>query len=115
LTKNSQYPLKITTSKYEIIAAGIIHLIENEVKFELANLVIIYKFVSDSKEARFETEVIKDELVVNLYNFKNSLGEGRINPIEIGTLNQRKLFATFFINTNEDTIRQFNYSFMLEN
>lgn len=115
LTHNTKYPLKITTSMYEIILSGVIHIKEQEVKFEFANLEIVYKFVTDSKGSRFESEVIEKKLVISLYNFSNSLGEGRVDPVEIGTLDNRKLLATFYVDTHKDNVRQFNYSFMLEN
>lgn len=111
--QNSQYPLKITTSGYEVIASGIVHLTEQDVKFSLANIVIKYLFKTDSGGLRLSAEVVSDELVISLHNFNNSLGQGKIEPIEVGTLDGRKLFATFYVNTNEANVRQFIYTFML--
>ena len=110
----STLPFKVSTGNYEIIASGVAHLTENEVKFELANIVIKFEFKSDGKkEARFNGEVIENELVITLYNFSNSLGEGKIGPMEIGTLQNRQLFVTFYVNTIKDNLRLFNYTFML--
>ena len=113
MLQNSEFPMKITTSEYEVIASGVVHLTEPEVKFSIANLVIKYQFKTDSDGSRFGAEVINDELIISLYNFNNSLGQGKIEPIEIGTLGGRRLFATYFVNTPEANIRQFNYTFML--
>ncbi|MGI2162357.1 DUF6864 domain-containing function [Shewanella oncorhynchi] len=115
LLQHSEYPLKITTSGYEVIASGVVHLTAPEVKFSLANLVIKYQFKNSSEDSRFIAEVIDNELVISLYNFNNSLGQGRIEPIEIGTLGGKRLFATWFVNTptGSGDIRQFCYTFML--
>ncbi len=107
-------PFKVSTGNYEIIASGVAHLTDNEVKFELANLVIKFEFKSDEKkEPRFNGEVIENQLIITLYNFSNTLGEGKIEPLEIGTLQNRQLFATFYVNTIKDNLRLFNYTFML--
>jgi hypothetical protein len=112
--QSSQYPLKVTTSSYEVIASGVVHITEPEVTFNLANLTIKFVFKSSSDGTRLNAEVIDDALVISLYNFNNSLGEGKIEPMEIGSLGGRRLFSTFFVNTPEgNDIRQFNYTFML--
>jgi hypothetical protein len=99
---------------YEVIASGIIHLTEPEIKFDISGLVIKYKFSTDSEGSRFWAEIVDGELVISLYNFSNPLGEGKIEPIEVGTINGRKLFSTFFVNTPQgNNLRQFNYTFML--
>jgi hypothetical protein len=115
LLQNSEFPLKITTSGYEVIASGVVHLTKPEVKFSLANLIIKYQFKNDSDGARYGAEVTDGELVIGLYNFNNPLGQGKLEPMEIGTLGGRRLFATCFVNTpgGNDDIRQFNYTFML--
>ena len=114
MLQTSQIPIKVSTAGYEVIASGVVHLSEPEVKFEVANLVIKYLFKSDSDGVRFGAEEINNELVISLYNFSNSLGEGKLEPMEIGTLGERKLFATCFVNTTEKNIRQFNYTFLLK-
>jgi len=113
LIQSTQYPLKVSTGGNEVIATGTVHLTEPEVKFELANLIIKYKFITDSGEPRFTAEVINNEMIINLHNFTNSLGEGLLKPIEIGTLNERVLMATCYVHTTENNIRQFHYTFML--
>jgi len=96
-----------------VIASGVVHLTEPEVTFNLANLVVKYLFKTGSDGTRFDAEVIDGALVISLYNFDNSLGQGRLDPMEIGNLSGRKLFATFFVLTTETNVRQFNYTFML--
>lgn len=113
MIQSAQYPLKVSTGGNEVIATGTVHLTEPEVKFELTSLTIKYKFISDSGEPRFTAEVINNEMVINLHNFNNSLGEGLLKPIEIGTLGGRPLLATCYVHTTEGNIRQFHYTFML--
>ena len=113
MIQSTQFPLKISTGGNEVIATGTVHLSEPEVKFELANLIIKYKFVIDSGEPRYTGEIVNNEMVISLHNFNNSLGEGILKPIEIGTLNGRDLLATCYVHTTSDKLRQFHYTFML--
>lgn len=111
--QSAAYPLKITTGQYEIISSGVVHFTNSEVKFELANLVVIYKFKTDSGEKRFDGEIVDGALIITTYNSNNSLGEGKLDPVEVGTLNGRRLFTTWYVNTVEEKLRQLNYTFML--
>ncbi|MGL4924216.1 hypothetical protein LEO80_05770 [Aeromonas caviae] len=113
IDNSNNFPVRVTIPGYQVIASGIVHLSSTEVKFELANLVIKYKFISDSSGVRFDAAVINNELIINLYNFNNGLGEGKLEPTEIGTLGDKKLFATWYVNTLQSNIRQFGYTFML--
>ena len=113
LTQSSQYAVKVSTAGNEVIASGTVHLTEPEVKFEVAGLTIKYQFLSDSEGGRFRAEVINGEMVISLFNFTNSLGEGLLKPIELGALNGRPLLATCYVNTSEGNLRRFQYSFML--
>lgn len=111
--QQAEYPLKITTGKYEVISSGVVHMTDSEVKFELANLTIKYRFLTDSEGPRYKGEVSGEELIINLFNASNSLGEGKLDPVEIGTLNGKLLFATWYVNTIQNQVRQFSYTFML--
>ena len=113
MIQSSEYPLKVKTGSYEVIASGVVHLAEPEVTFELANLIIKYSFKTGSSGTALDAEVVDGALVITLYNFDNSLGQGKIEPMEIGILSGRRLFATFFTSTIEKNLRQFNYTFML--
>lgn len=108
-----EYPLKITTGKYEVISSGVVHMIEEEVKFNLVNLIIRFKFLQDSGVSRYLGEISGNELIINLFNNNNVLGEGVVSPVEIGTLGGRKLFCTWIVNTFGQDQKQFNYTFML--
>ncbi|END5392289.1 TPA: hypothetical protein I7765_20745 [Vibrio vulnificus] len=111
--QNVTYPLKVSTSGYTVVASGVVHVTGTEVKFDLANLVIKYRFISDSEDTKFTADVVNGELIINLHNFSNSLGEGKLEPVEIGTLGGKRLFATWFVNTVQGNLRQFGYTFMV--
>lgn len=110
--QNEKYPLKISTSGYTVIASGVVHVTGSEIKFELANLVIKYRFISDNEGTKFTADIENNELIIQLHNF-NGMGEGKIEPIEIGTLGDKRLFATWFVSTVQGNLRQFEFTFML--
>jgi hypothetical protein len=114
MIQNTKHSLRIKTGDIEIISSGVIHLTESDVKFELDGLVIKYEFINDSGEARFSSELISDELIIKLFNFSNPLGEGIIKPIEIGTIQNKPLLTTCYVNTLEGNLRQFQYTFMIK-
>lgn len=114
MLQSGLYPIKITTSGYEVIASGLVHLTEPELKIELSGLKIKYRFSSDNEGTRLSSDIIDNELILTLYNFNNPLGEGKLDPIEIGNIGGRKLMATFFVVTPQlSNLRQFGYTFML--
>jgi hypothetical protein len=111
--QSSSLPLKITTGQYEVIASGLVHIINEEVKFELAGLVVRYIFRSDSQGLRMDAESNNKELIIYLYNFSTSIAQGKVDPIEIGTIQGRRLFASFLVCTVEKGKRELHYTFML--
>ncbi|CAB9493998.1 DUF6864 domain-containing function [Alteromonas macleodii] len=113
MIQNSQIPIKVTTSGCEVIASGVVHLTEPEVKFEIANLTIRYKFIKDSEGPRFTGEVVNKEMVIRLHNFTSALGEGILKPLEIGKISGKSLLATCYVTTSEGDLREFHYTFML--
>jgi len=111
-------PVSVTTSGKELINSGIVHLDSNEVTFKVRNLIFVFKFVVDKNESRFETEADAEnnQLTFKLYNFNNSLGQGLLTPLQLGTLSGKKLFISFFVHTTdaENALRSFQYCFYLE-
>lgn len=112
--QSSQYPVKIITAGFEVISSGVVHLSEPEVKFVIGNLVFKFRFKTESGDTRFVANVVDNEMVIDLYNFKNALGQGQLKPLEVGRIADRILFITFFVNTIDIDHRQFSYTFMLK-
>ncbi|HHX8443393.1 TPA: DUF6864 domain-containing function [Vibrio diabolicus] len=113
ISNSNTLPVTVTIPGYQVISSGVVHLTSSEVTFKMANLTIKYKFITDASGVRFDASVINDELIINLFNFSNSLGEGRIEPVEIGTLAGKRLFATWYVHTVQPNMRSFSYTFML--
>ena len=112
--QNQNTLLQITTKEYEIISSGVVHLTEPEVTFKLGGLVVRYRFKLDLNKPRFIGEMINNELIITLYNSNNITGEGKIDPVEIGLLDGKRLFTTWFVETFEQNLRKFSYTFLLK-
>lgn len=109
-------PLSVIVGDKELLTSGVVHLQnQKEISFRLANLNFIFRFTSDTDKPRFTGEMVEDKLILNLFNFKNSLGEGRLDPVQIGTFESRKLYVTWYVNTVEveTDSRIFQYAFYL--
>lgn len=104
----------------EVIGNGIVHVNENQPLNLLIdkNLEMSFEFIVDSnnKDSNTTTRIEGNKLIWELTNYTNSLGEGIILPIELGTLKERKMYASFFIWTpnEKETRRIINYAIYLE-
>lgn len=107
-------PVKVKTGNYEVLTSGVVHTKESDISFEIAGLKINFIFKSDDGTARFQGVTGDKSLTIEIFNTNNILGEGKLEPIEIGTIGGQSLNATWFINTLEGTHRQFNYTFLLK-
>jgi hypothetical protein len=94
--------IKITTgdNDYEILDSGTVISFQNEpIIFHLAdNLKVIFKFITnkdiDGQHMGYNPKDISTlELV--LTNFNNSLGAGNATPLEIATINGKKVYLSF--------------------
>ena len=112
--QNQKTLVQISTKEYEIISSGLVHLAEKEVKFKLGDLVVKYRFKFDLTKPRFIGEMINNELIITLYNSNDVSGDGKIDPVEIGNLSGRRLFTSWFVETIEENLRRFSYTFMLK-
>ncbi len=109
---------KISTiiGSQELLVSNIVHIEgDKDVLVEIDNLKFKFTFKEDSGEPRYSGEINDDVLEFSLYNHKNSLGEGILNPIEVGKLHDRTLSFTYFassINPSSNA-RRFEYAFYL--
>jgi hypothetical protein len=92
----------------EVIHNGTIHVTKDKpLVLQIDDLKMKFNFLIDNKEKSFHTNyfVKDDTLHWELTNYTNSLGTGIIEPVIIGTLKRRKLYASFFVwtpNANEE-------------
>jgi hypothetical protein len=55
-----------------------------------------------------------NHLILNLINFNNKIGQGNVEPLNIGTLDNRELFLSFRVTSgNEIFARTLDYTFYL--
>ncbi len=106
--------VQVMVGGLELIHSGLLHMDgETEVSISIGDLKYTFVFKSDAGGARYESQASGMAMTINLFNFNNSLGEGKLKPIQVGYLNDRKLYLTFFGNTlvSEGSIRRFEYAF----
>lgn len=93
--------MEITSGNYKVYDSGTVISFEQEpVKFHLApdlNVSLAFRDDIEKKdEHRLEFNPVSlTELEIILVNFNNSLGTGNTAPLEIGTLNNRRLYLNF--------------------
>jgi hypothetical protein len=83
----------------------------------VVNLKFIFNFKDDDGVTRFNGTVVEGVVTFDLFNHNNSLGEGKLTPIEIAILYDRPLSFTYLVNTisSEAKARRFEYAFYLGN
>lgn len=92
--------IKTFVGDLEVIKDATVHLADDsKLTIIIETLEMEFDFISnkENKETKFERDVIGNKWIWKLTNFDNSLGQGILVPVEIGTLHNNKLFATFFI------------------
>lgn len=116
MSLNSSVQVVVHVGERELLTSGVIHLEGSDpVTITVANLKFIFDFKTDDAGPRY-TGTFKDQaLYLDLYNHKNSLGEGKLTPIEIAQVGTRPLSVTYYASTvNADTsARRFEYAFYL--
>jgi hypothetical protein len=101
--------VKAYAGNLEVIGEGNVHISEERpLKLLIGkDLEMEFNFISDSSTKKFNTSYRTEgkKWIWELTNYDNPLGSGVLNPIEVGTLNSRKLFVSFFSwrpNTNSE-------------
>jgi hypothetical protein len=110
----AEIPVTVRTGNYEVIASGVVHTNGSDISFDLAGLKVNFIFSNDVGGTRFHGAINENTLTITLYNFNNTLGEGKLDPVEIGMIGGRSLYTTWVVNTIENQLRQFSYTFLLK-
>lgn len=111
--------IKTLVGNLEVIDNKIVHVTQDsDLLINIENLTISIVFISDKAEKdKIKREVVNDTtLKIVCYNFDNSLGEGILAPLEIGHLDGKKLYISFFVwtpNLSQER-RIVNYCLYLE-
>ncbi|MCX7097887.1 MAG: hypothetical protein NTV43_08295 [Methylococcales bacterium] len=101
----------------ELLTSGVVHFEgEHQVAVTIDDLKFVFEFKRDDGNPRYVGRLEGDVLYFELYNHKNSLGEGLLAPLDIAQLNSRALSFTYFTNTvnAEMNSRRFEYAFYLD-
>ena len=114
------YNIETFVGDLKVIKDGTVHISnESKLKLKIDTLEMEFDFISDTenKETKFDRVVNGNKWIWKLTNFNNSLGEGVLVPLAIGTLKNCKLFASFFVWTPDTNLgkRIINYVLYLKN
>lgn len=114
--------IKAFVGNLELIKSEMVHVTANNVlsiSFQKI-LLLKFEFLSDNtnNKSYISNEILEDNktLIIKCYNFDNSLGQGLLEPINIGIFNGKTLYIAFFVWTpdSENNRRLVNYSIYLE-
>jgi hypothetical protein len=109
-------PLQITTAGRDVVVCGTVITADNKnLEFQIADLRVALSFFTDGGEPRLGlSSVVGTTLHLPLFNFNSSLGSGTNAPIEIGTLNGRKLLLSFAVYAfSPESVKTVHYTFMV--
>jgi len=87
---------KVYVEDKDLVDSGVINLSINHVFLEVQNLTFEFVF-EDKKDSGSYYEgglVCPNHMKITFYNLNNALLSGIIEPIEIGTINKKKLFIS---------------------
>lgn len=113
---NTSIQIKKYIDDMEVLETGILHLLklDNVIKIHISNLILEFHFKENKEvsELNVTAETIgNNKVVLTLTNFNNELGEGILQPTELGIVNGTKLFFTFLTHSIVDK-RSFSYTIL---
>lgn len=90
----------ISTGDYNVIESNVVYLYKHDMDlildFEFGSfkfkIVIVFADDTNTKEERISREVSSDTVKFTCINFKNNFGTGTTKPIEIATIDNKKLY-----------------------
>ena len=91
----------LESQNHNVIDAGTVCTFENDpltIQFGPDEDPLAIEFIFKEEEGQKPAQKVTGsgkKLILELLNFNNTLGTGNINPMEIGTLNHKKLFVNF--------------------
>lgn len=91
--------IKTFIGNKELIKSEMLHLDQSSVRINISDLTLIFEFKSDTAVVeKVAKEIVNDKtLKIKCYNLDNSLGEGVLAPIEIGFIDNKNLYLSFFV------------------
>ena len=110
---------KITSDNYCIISSGsaFSYSSSSNIKIEIQGISFIFQFVTTTSETqRVDREIISpNELKLKVVNFNSIIPIGLTSPIEVATINSKKVFLFFTISSlNDLSPKNLFYTFFQE-
>jgi len=109
-------PVKVKTSGKDVIASGTVNTFSHDnLEVQIAQFKFIFNFISSGSEQKIEYRNNGAEtLILDVYNFSNSIGTGVTTPVRLGTLMDRELYLGFMVYALSDVSSKLvHYTFML--
>jgi hypothetical protein len=106
---------------YEVLATGsIIGVANKPIIFKIEDLVfeLLFKDNSEHKEQKLTPEIPSDgkKMILTFENFNNGLGIGNLEPLEVGSVGEKKLFLNYRVYSLADnTGKLLHYTWLLNN
>ncbi|HIF9174799.1 TPA: DUF6864 domain-containing function [Photobacterium damselae] len=100
---------KLIESKQVLLSAN------DDISIGIEDMTLKFVFENDNNEkgSSYRGNVEGNTFTMSLINFKNSLGEGVLTPLEIGQLNGKRLLISFYVTTLSTQERRFEYNLFL--
>jgi len=108
--------VSIKVENKELLESSVVHIENNQdIEFEIEGLKLKFIFVEndENNKSSYKGTVEGDTFVMRLNYFVSEQGEGVLTPLELGNINGRKLYITFFIYTYGKKERRFEYNLYL--
>ncbi|MES2585664.1 MAG: hypothetical protein V4536_01955 [Pseudomonadota bacterium] len=112
----SDMTFEVIVGNKKLVSSGLVHLDEPRFEISIHGLVIEIVFISERDSApKYVGNVVDGRLRMELINHNNSLGEGVFTPIEIGKINDKSLYMTYyvFVPSASENKRSFEFAFYL--
>jgi hypothetical protein len=100
MDQTSSNSVDIKVGALTVYSSGLVHVTAKApLVLTYGGLVMEFSFDEDStKEPRYALVASgSNKLTCKLSNFANNLGQGRIDAIKLGTLNQHELWTSFYV------------------
>jgi hypothetical protein len=109
-------PVKVKSSGKDVIASGSVNTFSyDNLEVNIAQFKFVFNFLNSGSDQKIEYRNDgPTTLILDIYNFNNSIGIGVKSPIRLGTLMGRELYLGFMVYTlNSTDSKLVHYTFML--
>lgn len=109
--------ISILTGDYQVYYSGVVVCLKDkDTIFKFDGLEFVFKYLnSEDNIPKMETKLISsDKMEIIFYNFNKPFGVGSKNPIEIGTIREKKLYLSYKVDfIGKDAGSTFFYTWLI--